>query len=107
MEFFVCLFVYQIEGVAYRGRVMVELEMNIGSLPTTRKEEIKIVDQKRIIPFLRRRKYKLFGAFFSATMVDPKGDPVEFEVSIGKRESRFICTCSLVTAKNFLKNLVC
>lgn len=70
--------------MAYRGRVMVEVEMNIGNLPTTKREDIKIVDQKRIIPYLRRRKYKLFGAFFSATMVDPKGNPVEFEVSIGK-----------------------
>lgn len=80
-----CSYFNQIEGVAYRGRVMVEIEMNIGDLPSTKREEIKLDDQKRIIPFLRRRKYKLFGAFFSATMVDPKGDPVEFEVSIGKK----------------------
>ena len=34
-------------------------------------------------PFLRRRKYKLYGAFFSATMIYPIDTPVEFEVSIG------------------------
>ena len=34
-------------------------------------------------PFLRRRKYKLYGAFFSATMIHPIDTPVEFEVSIG------------------------
>ena len=33
--------------------------------------------------FLRRRKYKLFGAFFGASMVHPVDAPVEFEISIG------------------------
>ncbi len=62
---------------------MVEIDMTLGELPSTKVEEIKITDQKRIIPYLRRRKYKLFGAFFSATMVHPKDSPVEFEISIG------------------------
>ena len=60
--------------------------MTLGELPTTKTGEIKIVDQKKIIPFLRRSKYKLFGAFFSATMVCPNDDPVKFEVSIGKKQ---------------------
>ena len=34
-------------------------------------------------PFLRRRRYKLYGAFFSATMIHPIDAPVEFEISIG------------------------
>ena len=34
-------------------------------------------------PFLRRHKYKLYGAFFSATMIHPIDTPIEFEVSIG------------------------
>ncbi len=58
--------------------------MTIGNFPSVKIEDIKEADQKRFVPFLRRRKYKLFGAFFSATMVDPKDAPVEFEVSIGK-----------------------
>ena len=58
--------------------------MTLGELPSTKVEEIKLADQKKIIPFLRYRSYKLFGAFFSATMVHPKGSPVEFEVSIGE-----------------------
>ncbi len=62
---------------------MVEIEMALGELPSTKVEEIKLTDQKRIIPYLRRRKYKLFAAFSSATMVHPKDSPVEFEVSIG------------------------
>ena len=78
------MFFSQIEGVSYRGRVMVEVDMTMGELPTTKIEEIKIVEQNKIIPFLRRQKYKLFGSFFSATMIHPKDSPVEFEVSIGK-----------------------
>ena len=40
--------VLQIEGVAYRGRIMVEVGMEIGKHPTTRVEEIKIVDQNKL-----------------------------------------------------------
>lgn len=58
--------------------------MTLGELPSTKVEEVKIVDQNRVANFLRRRKYKLFAAFFSATMVHPRDDPVEFEVSIGE-----------------------
>ena len=87
----VCVCV-QIEGVAYRGRVMVEVEMSIGDFPTVKTEDIKDVDLKRFTPFLRRHKYKLFGAFFSASMVDPNDAPVEFEVSIGE--------CSHALAEN-------
>ncbi len=63
---------------------MVEIEMSLGELPSIRSEEIKLVDQKKITPFLRRRKYRLFAAFFSATMVQPDDSTVEFEISIGK-----------------------
>jgi dysferlin len=63
---------------------MVEIDMTLGELPSTKMEEIKIADQKRVTPFLRRRKYKLFSAFFSATCVYPNDAPVEFEVSIGE-----------------------
>jgi len=62
---------------------MVEINMKLGELPTTKKEEIKIVDQKKLLPYLRRHKYKLFGSLFSATMIDPTDSPVEFEISIG------------------------
>lgn len=72
-----------IEGVSYRGRVMVEVDVTLGELPSAKIEEVKIADQKRIIPYLKRRKYKLFASFFSATMIHPNDCPIEFEVSIG------------------------
>ena len=44
----VCVCV-QIEGVSYRGRVMVELEMSLGGFPTTKQEPIKEADKKTIL----------------------------------------------------------
>ena len=79
----VLLLLLQIEGVAYRGRLMVEVEMNLERLPATRTEDFKNADYTRFKFLMRRRKYKLYGAFFSATMVRPSDKPVEFEVSIG------------------------
>ena len=79
----VCITSFQIEGVSYRGRVMVEVDMTLGDLPTDKHEEIKVADQKKIMPFLRRRKYKLYAAAFSSSMIHPIDASVEFEVSIG------------------------
>ncbi len=62
---------------------MVEVEMTLGKFPTVKCEEINIADREIHSSILRRRNYKLYAAFFSATMVDPVSAPVEFEVSIG------------------------
>ncbi len=63
---------------------MVEIDVKMGQLPPKQTEKIKIVDQKNLIPFLHRCNFKLFGSFFSATMINPEDKLVEFEVSIGK-----------------------
>ncbi len=63
---------------------MVEVEMALGKLPAKKVEDVKIVDQKTAVSFLRRSKYKLYGTFFSATMINPKDTSIEFEVSIGE-----------------------
>ena len=41
--------VCQIDGVAYRGRVMVELDMTLGELPAHKQEAIKEADKKSIL----------------------------------------------------------
>ena len=69
--------------MAYRGRVLVEVGMTLGQSPKMKTDDISTFDLDRLSPFLRRRKYKLFGAFFSANMVYPGNHPVQFEVSIG------------------------
>ncbi|KAL5022080.1 hypothetical protein ScPMuIL_001235 [Solemya velum] len=71
------------EGVAYRGRALIELSTTLGELPDTAVEDMENDDVLRVQKFLRRRKYKLHAAFLNATMIDAIDAPVEFEVSIG------------------------
>ena len=39
----------QIDGVAYRGRVMMELGTSLGTLPMDKHEEVKLADQTKIL----------------------------------------------------------
>lgn len=71
------------EGVAYRGRVLIELETKLDSQPTKLVEDVLSDDIIRIQTYLRRRKYKLFACFLEATMVACTDGPVTFEISIG------------------------
>ena len=71
------------EGVAYRGRILLELQTLLGEIPNEVVTEIKHTEVLRIEPFLHRKKYKLHAAFFDAIMIYEKEKPVEFEVSIG------------------------
>lgn len=70
-------------GVAYRGRVLVELTTELGALPEVNVQDIESDDVLRVQKFMRRRKYKLHATFLNATMVSAIDAPVEFEISIG------------------------
>ena len=72
-----------LEGVAYRGRLLVEVTTSVGVLPKEKYEEIKPYYIKATKPFLKKCRYKLCCAFLSASMIEPFEDTVEFEVSIG------------------------
>ncbi|KAJ7419314.1 hypothetical protein BTVI_26025 [Pitangus sulphuratus] len=98
------------EGVAYRGRMLVELETKLVEHMEQKVEDIPADDILRVeegsgglsskstLPFplqkfLRRRKYSLFAAFYSATMLQGVDAAVQFEVSIGNYGNKFDNTC--------------
>ncbi|KAM4807607.1 LOW QUALITY PROTEIN: dysferlin [Rhinophrynus dorsalis] len=81
------------EGVAYRGRVLMELETKLVEHIEQKVEDIPSDDILRVEKYLRRRKYCLFAAFYSATMLQDVDDAIQFEVSIGNYGNKFDTTC--------------
>ncbi|BFY97443.1 hypothetical protein BsWGS_00482 [Bradybaena similaris] len=73
------------EGVAYRGRALVQLETILGELPEKPDEDILGDDKLRVEKFMRRRKYRVHAAFYNASLISTSmiDAPIEFEVSIG------------------------
>ncbi|XP_072232872.1 dysferlin isoform X2 [Leuresthes tenuis] len=81
------------EGVAYRGRVLLELTTKLTDKPEQRTEDIPSDDQLVVEKFLRKRKFSLFVAFYSATLLQDVDDAIQFEVSIGNYGNKFDYTC--------------
>uniref|UniRef100_A0A8D2Q8X0 Dysferlin n=1 Tax=Varanus komodoensis TaxID=61221 RepID=A0A8D2Q8X0_VARKO len=81
------------EGVAYRGRLLVELETKLVDHVEQKLEDLPADNILRVEKYLRRRKYCLFAAFYSATMLQDVQDAVQFEVSIGNYGNKFDNTC--------------
>ncbi|XP_068130426.1 dysferlin isoform X2 [Hyperolius riggenbachi] len=81
------------EGVAYRGRVLLELETKLVEHTEQRMEDISSDDLLRVEKYLRRRKYCLFASFYSATMLQDVDDAIQFEVSIGNYGNKYDTTC--------------
>ncbi|XP_057307144.1 myoferlin-like [Hydractinia symbiolongicarpus] len=71
------------EGVAYRGRALVEIDTRFGNHAEKPVHDIMAQELLRVQTYMRRRKYKLFASFLSANMIAESDGPVEFEVSIG------------------------
>jgi dysferlin len=78
-------YIFQGDGVAYRGRALVELSTILGEQPEEAIMEVGQDDQLRVQKYQRRRKFKLHAAFLNATMISSIDAPVEFEVSIGEQ----------------------
>ncbi|KAH0623618.1 hypothetical protein JD844_006561 [Phrynosoma platyrhinos] len=82
------------EGVAYRGRILVELATLLDSKPLTKKIEMIPSDDVLVVEkYQRRRQYSLCAVFHSATMLQDIGEAIQFEVSIGNYGNKFDTTC--------------
>ncbi|XP_046305761.1 myoferlin isoform X2 [Marmota monax] len=82
------------EGVAYRGRILVELSTFLEKTPPDKKlEPISNDDLLVVEKYQRRRKYSLSAVFHSATMLQDVGEAIQFEVSIGNYGNKFDMTC--------------
>ncbi|XP_058154766.1 myoferlin isoform X2 [Dasypus novemcinctus] len=82
------------EGVAYRGRILVELTTFLEKTPPDKKlEPISSDDLLVVEKYQRRRKYSLSAVFHSATMLQDVGEAIQFEVSIGNYGNKFDTTC--------------
>lgn len=72
------------EGVAYRGRILLDVQTNLNEKPGEVSSEIKNSDIQRLGTMMHRSRFKLFSTFYEATMLsDVLESPIEFEVSIG------------------------
>ncbi|XP_044153210.1 myoferlin isoform X4 [Bufo gargarizans] len=81
------------EGVAYRGRVLVELITKLDGTPGKKIEDIPSDDLLVVEKYQRRRKFCLSAVFHSATMLQDIGEAIQFEVSIGNYGNKFDSTC--------------
>uniref|UniRef100_A0A8C9X023 Dysferlin, limb girdle muscular dystrophy 2B (autosomal recessive) n=1 Tax=Sander lucioperca TaxID=283035 RepID=A0A8C9X023_SANLU len=81
------------EGVAYRGRVLLEVTTKLADKPEPKTEDIPSDDLLVVEKFLRKRKFSLFVAFYSATLLQDVDDAIQFEVSIGNYGNKFDYTC--------------
>ncbi|XP_066574431.1 dysferlin isoform X3 [Amia ocellicauda] len=81
------------EGVAYRGRVLLELKTQLVEHVEHKVEDIPPDDLLVVEKFMRKRKYCLCAAFYSATLLQDVDDAIQFEVSIGNYGNKFDNTC--------------
>ncbi|XP_028279715.1 myoferlin isoform X2 [Parambassis ranga] len=81
------------EGVAYRGRVLVELSTQLDGKVDKNVDDISSDDILVAQKYQRRRRYSLCAVFHSACMLQEPGEPIQFEVSIGNYGNKLDSTC--------------
>ncbi|XP_065805381.1 myoferlin isoform X2 [Labrus bergylta] len=81
------------EGVAYRGRILVELSTKLEGKEDKSVDSIHSDDILVVQKYQRRRKYCLCAVFHSASMIQEPGEPIQFEVSIGNYGNKLDTTC--------------
>ncbi|XP_032358036.1 myoferlin isoform X3 [Etheostoma spectabile] len=81
------------EGVAYRGRILVELSTMLETKADKTVDSIHSDDILVVQKYQRRRKFSLCAVFYSASMIQEPGEPIQFEVSIGNYGNKLDTTC--------------
>ncbi|XP_059384660.1 dysferlin-like isoform X12 [Carassius carassius] len=81
------------EGVAYRGRLLLEVITKLSDQSEQKTVDIHPDDLLVVEKFMRKRKFSLFAAFYSATLLQDVDDAIQFEVSIGNYGNKFDNTC--------------
>ncbi|CAG6017075.1 unnamed protein product [Menidia menidia] len=81
------------EGVAYRGRVLIELATHLDGKVDKSVDDIYSDDILVAQKYQRRRKYSLCAVFHSSCMLHEPGEPIQFEVSIGNYGNKLDSTC--------------
>ncbi|XP_023819286.1 myoferlin [Oryzias latipes] len=81
------------EGVAYRGRVLVELSTHLDKKVEKNVDDIPRDDVLVAQKFQRRRRYSLCSVFHSACMLQEPGGPIRFEVTLGNYGNKLDSTC--------------
>ncbi|XP_066534334.1 myoferlin isoform X2 [Hoplias malabaricus] len=81
------------EGVAYRGRVLIELSTRLDEKVEKNVDDLSSDDILVAQKYQRKRKYSLCAVFHSACMLQEPGEPIQFEVSIGNYGNKMDSTC--------------
>uniref|UniRef100_A0A673VX70 Myoferlin n=1 Tax=Salmo trutta TaxID=8032 RepID=A0A673VX70_SALTR len=81
------------EGVAYRGRVLIELSTQLEGKADRKLDNISSDDILVAQKYQRRRKFSLCAVFHSSCMLQEPGEPIQFEVSIGNYGNKLDSTC--------------
>ncbi|XP_015253989.1 PREDICTED: myoferlin-like [Cyprinodon variegatus] len=81
------------EGVAYRGRVLVELSTELDGKVDKNVDDICSDDILVAQKYQGRRKYSLCAVFHSACMLQEPGEPIQFEVSMGNYGNKLDSSC--------------
>ncbi|NXJ01093.1 MYOF protein, partial [Psophia crepitans] len=80
-------------GVAYRGRVLLELSTHMGTPDGRQRDAIAPEDIARVQRLLPLRRFGLCGVFYSATMVPAGPELLRFELSLGNYGDTGDVTC--------------
>ncbi|NXT90156.1 MYOF protein, partial [Anhinga rufa] len=86
-------FILQDTGVAYRGRVLLELSTHMGTPDRRQRDTIAPEDIARVQCHLPRCRFGLCGIFYSATMVPAGPELLRFELSLGNYGDTGDVTC--------------